>query len=456
MATVQKRGNSYKITVSCGYDLNGKQLRQTITWKPPAELTARQEEKELAHQVALFEEKCRTGTTLNGNIKFAHFAEIWFRDYAAAQLRPKTLARYHALMPRINAAIGHIRLDRLKPQQLLSFYANLQETGIRADTKYRYTGDFAELLQAKGLNRTAAAKLCGISTAVINSLTQGKNITATSADKVSRELNISPADFEPVNADKTLSNKTVLHHHRLISSILATAVQWQVILYNPCDRVKPPKVEHTEAVYLDEHQTAELLELLQAEELQNRVMITLLLFTGLRRGELLGLEWNDIDFANNLLHIKRSSLYLSDKGIFTDETKNETSTRTIKISVSVMELLREFKTWQTEQRLMIGSQWQPSNRLFTAWNGKPLHPDTLSGWFSDFIRKSNLPHITIHSLRHTNATLQIAAGVPLTTVAKRLGHANTTTTARIYAHAIRSADEAAAETLENILLPKKA
>ena len=104
---------------------------------------------------------------------------------------------------------------------------------------------------------------------------------------------------------------------------------------------------------------------------------------------------------------------------------------------------------------MLGTQWQPSNRLFTAWNGKPLHPDTLSNWFSNFIKKTNLPPVTLHSLRHTNATLQIAAGVPLTTVAKRLGHSNTTTTARIYAHAIRSADEAAAETLENILCPLK-
>ena len=80
---------------------------------------------------------------------------------------------------------------------------------------------------------------------------------------------------------------------------------------------------------------------------------------------------------------------------------------------------------------------------------------TLSGWFSAFVKAhaDTLPPITIHSLRHTNATLQIAGGVPLTTVAKRLGHANTVTTSKIYAHAIKSADEAAAETLENLLTP---
>ncbi|MGN0499206.1 MAG: tyrosine-type recombinase/integrase [Acutalibacteraceae bacterium] len=87
----------------------------------------------------------------------------------------------------------------------------------------------------------------------------------------------------------------------------------------------------------------------------------------------------------------------------------------------------------------------------------PLHPDRLTSWFSKFVKAHSdvLPPISIHSLRHTNATLQIAGGVPLTTVAKRLGHADTVTTSKIYAHAIKSADEAAAVTLENLLTPNK-
>lgn len=125
MATITKRGNSYRITVSCGYDLNGKQLRRTMTWVPPDGMTARQIQKEANRQAVLFEEKCRTGQVLDGNIKFADFAERWFKDYAEKQLRPTTVARYHVLMPRINAAIGHIRLDKLQPHHLMQFYNNL-------------------------------------------------------------------------------------------------------------------------------------------------------------------------------------------------------------------------------------------------------------------------------------------------------------------------------------------
>lgn len=168
-------------------------------------------------------------------------------------------------------------------------------------------------------------------------------------------------------------------------------------------------------------------------------MIRLLLFTGLRRGELLGLEWKDIDFDNSTMRICRSSLYLPDKGIFEDETKNATSNRIIKLSQTAVNDLKAYKLWQMEQRMRIGDRWANSEKIFTTNEGKPLHTDTLPRWFSKFIKEHSdkLPHITIHSLRHTNATLQIAGGVPLTTVAKRLGHADTVTTSKIYAHAIK-------------------
>ena len=128
MATITKRGNSYRITVSCGYDLNGKQLRRTMTWAPPEGMTKRQAEKELDRQAVLFEEKCRTGQVLDGNIKFADFAEKWFKDYAEKQLRPTTLRSYRQIVARINAAIGHIRLDKLQPAHIISFYNNAPAT----------------------------------------------------------------------------------------------------------------------------------------------------------------------------------------------------------------------------------------------------------------------------------------------------------------------------------------
>ena len=456
MATIKQRGNSYKITVSCGYDLNGKQIRRHLTWTPEPGMTKRQLQKELDRQAVLFEEKCRNGQVLDGNIKFADFAEKWFADYAEKQLRPTTVARYRLLMPRINAAIGHIRLDKLQPHHLMEFYNNLSESGVREDTRYCSAVDFKALLKKRGMTKRALAEQAGVSVYVLDSVTRGANISAASAHKVVSALQL-PLDkvFLPAGEKDTLAVSTVLHHHRLISSMLSTAVKWQLIFSNPCSRVVLPKNKHKEAVYLDEEQAADLLAALDKESMQHQVIVKLLLFTGMRRGELCGLEWKDIDFERAVITVRRSSLYLPGKGVFEDETKNETSERCMKVSADVVTMLKTWRAEQSKQRLRMGDQWQTSDRLFTAWDGAPIRPDVITAWFHKFVTKNGLPPIHIHSLRHTNATLLIAAGTSLTTVAARLGHANSTTTSKIYAHAIKSADQAAAEVLQDILHPVK-
>lgn len=454
MATITKRGDTYRITVSCGYDLNGKQIRRTMTWTPEPGMTRRQTEKELDRQAVLFEERCRTGQVLDGNIKFADFAERWFKDYAEKQLRPTTVARYHVLMPRINAAIGHIRLDKLQPHHLMQFYNNLAETGVREDTRYQSTVDFKALLKSRGMTKREFAKQANLSVYVLDSMTRGDKVSATSAHKIASTLKL-PLDkvFRPAEGKDTLAVSTILHHHRLISSMLSTAVKWQLIFSNPCSRVVLPKNKRKEAVYLDEDQAAQLLQALEGESLQHQVIVKMLLYTGMRRGELCGLEWKDIDFERAVISVRRSSLYLSGKGVFEDETKNETSERCMKVSDDVIAMLRIWRAEQAKERLRLGDQWQDNDRLFTAWNGAPIRPDVITAWFHKFVTKNGLPPIHVHSLRHTNATLLIAAGTNLTTVAARLGHANTTTTSKIYAHAIKSADQAAAEALQDILHP---
>ncbi len=179
-------------------------------------------------------------------------------------------------------------------------------------------------------------------------------------------------------------------------------------------------------------------------------MIRLFLLSGVRRGELCGLEWKDIDFKNNMITVCRTSQYLPGKGIFTKGTKTDSSVRTIRLPEQTFEMLKEFRKWQRKRRVAVGDRWVDCDRLFTQDDGSPIHPDSISGWFHDFISRTDLPQISIHSLRHTNITLLLAAGVPLRTVSYRAGHAQTSTTANIYSHAIRTADEKAADVLEGI------
>lgn len=199
----------------------------------------------------------------------------------------------------------------------------------------------------------------------------------------------------------------------------------------------------------------QLLEALQKEPLKYQALYTLILYTGMRREEACGLEWTDIDFENNLIDINKASIYIAGKGVFDDDTKNKSSKRIIKVPASAMELLRAYKAAQAEERLKLGDRWENSGKVFTSWNGKPIHPSTVTNHFRTIIQKNNLPPVTVHGLRHTNATLMIYNGTNIKTVSARLGHSDVSTTSDIYAHAIKTADEMAAEALEDIFNRKK-
>jgi len=208
-------------------------------------------------------------------------------------------------------------------------------------------------------------------------------------------------------------------------------------------------MENKEAPHLDEQDTRRLLFLLHNEPIKYRAMITFDLLSGLRRGELLGLRWSDVDFANETITITQTLSYVSGKGLFTDTPKSHTSSRPLKLSRSAFLLLREYQDWQDAQRAACGGHWKDTDgRVFTGDDGAPVHPDALTKWFAAFTKRVGLPPVHIHSLRHTYASLMIADGTPLVVVSRRLGHAQVSTTANIYAHVIQSADEKAAQVTE--------
>lgn len=454
MATIKKRGNSYLICCYDGYDQTGRQIERTMTWKIPAGMTEKKAEKEARHQAELFEEKVRIGQSAEKKMKFADFCDLWMKDYAEPQLRPKTVNRYRELLERIKPALGSIYLDRLRPTHLTAFYRELAQ--VRKVSTYTANIDLKAYLKKKKITQVKLAEQSGVCTCTIRSIIIGNAATEETAQKIAGALNTSlDKIFSPVGEPEYLSGQTILHYHRLISVILQTAVEWQYIPANPAERVKPPKAEANEAVYLDDKQAIRLLELLEVQPIYYRTAVTVLLFTGMRRGELMGLVWNDIDFENNTITIQRSMQYLPDMGVFTSDTKTKSSRRVIKAPATAMQSLNVYRTWQRKTFLRIGQPWEEDGQVFVTQNGTPMHPDTLTSWFCSFIKTTDLPQIHIHSLRHTNATLQIANGVAVTTVAGTLGHSTANTTTKVYAHAIQSAAAASAEMMDNLLNPIK-
>lgn len=456
MATIEKRGDTYRITVSAGYDINGKQIRYKKTWKPEKGMTKRQTEKELERQAVLFSELVKSGRYVDGSVNFAEFSRKWIDEYATEHLRPSTYRHYVDCLTRINQAIGHIHLDCLQPQHLLAFYSNLNEKGIRSDIKYRAKVELKPILKAQNLTQESFAELAGVSIGTVKQAVHGKNIAQKSAQVISGALKQPiKALFEPIGEDKTLASSTIQYYHRVISSILESAVQWQIILFNPCERVKPPKKVRSEAKYLDDKQTAELLTELEKEPLLYQTIYSLIVYTGMRRGEACGLTWHDIDLDNGIVDINKATLYTPEKGTYDGDTKNETSRRVIKMPEPAVDILRKYRVYQAAEKIKLGDKWQGNDKVFTSVYGRPIHPDTVTKHFHSFILKTDLPKITVHSLRHTNATLMIANGTDIKTVSRRLGHADVSTTGNIYTHAIKSADELAADKLTDIFSKRK-
>ncbi len=456
MASIRKRNGSYFIMVSCGYDDCGKQVRKTLTYTPEPDMTEKQIEKEVQRQAILFEEKCKTGQVAeSGCMKLSEFIEMYFESHAELNLKKNTIVGYRALAPIIESSLGHLRLDRITPQQITLFYRNQLKRGVRRKVYYHCQINLKKLVKDRGYATETLAHSIGMAPSTLRNALNGNNVSEKTAEDICKALKLSLSrTFESVGKDVPLSNNTVRHYHSFLSSVLGVAVKWGLIPSNPCERATLPKKEKTRPRYLDEEQAARLLALLDGEDVQYRTMIKMFMFTGMRKEELCGLEWKDIDFKTSVIRIARASLYIPHEDIITDTTKNDSSTRYIKAPAVAIQLLKEYKRWQAQKRLSMGDRWVDCDRLFTKPDGMPIHPDTIGCWFRDFIRAHDLPDISIHSLRHTNATLMINSGIPLTTIAARLGHADPTTTSKIYVHAIQSADAAAAEQLD-ILFTKR-
>lgn len=453
MATIEKRGKSYRITVAAGIDLNGKQIRHRLNWTPDEKLTPRQVEKELNRQIVRFEEQVKTGSSApDGNVRFVDFAERYVRDYGRLSLKPTTLSNYERNLVRINQAIGHIRLKDLTPLHIQAFYRNLQEEGVRQHTTATATPALAKWISQQHMSKSALAKKAGITHQTIGQALKGNPINETSAEKIAAAVGLEVKELFTVNVDTTpLAPATIHSYHRTISSILERAVKWKCIPNNPAERAELPSLAGHKARYLDEPDAKRMLQLLQDEPVKWRAPIIFDLLSGLRRAELLGLRWQDVDLDNGVVHIVQTSNYVSGKGVYVGTPKTEGSDRYLRVSRTAVLILLEYKRWQDEMREKVGDAWEGTpedDRIFTNEVGRPIFPSSITQWMGKFIKRTGLPPACVHSLRHTYASLLIADKTPLVVVASNLGHAQTSTTSDIYSHVIASAEAKAADVLD--------
>ena len=461
MATIEKitgkTGSSYRITVSGGFDTQGKRIRHRITYKPTPGMTERQIQKAVQRAAADFERSIEQGFTLDNRQTFAEYAAYVMDLKQRTGTKARTLDRYRDMMVRINQAIGHIKLADLRPQHLNSFYKNLAEPGIRiGGGSAKAKIDMVTWLKKNKLSRGKLAEKAGISAATVGIAVKGESIKEEKALAIAKAMGKKVDEVFRVEKNmEPLADKTILEHHRLISTILAQAEKEMLVPYNAASKATPPRINKKDPNYFQPETISAILEALESEPLKWRLITHLLIVTGCRRGEIMGLKWEKVDFENSRVKIDRALVSSKSKGVF-EETTKTSDIRHLSLPRETMNLLRQHKREQLRLQLANGDRWIHTGYVFTQDNGDHMNPDSITGWLKDFSTRHGLPHINPHAFRHTVASVLLANGTDIVTVSKQLGHASITTTENFYSHIIEENKAKAADCIADVLIRKKA
>ena len=467
MATIRKitlksGAITYEIQVKATDKGSGKQITRSMRWKPEPRMTPKKAEKEVVVVADRFEKEfVETLSSYNNGtdplkITFREMAEKWL----AKVKREHSLSYYDKVersLVYICEKIGGYKLKELTPGILQKFFDEVDEREHRIVTVTPLP-TFRETLSSYGFTYKNLRYEYKIQSATLAFALQGKNISEEWAIKLCKATKIPFPKLFDINEEFVPyaweTNNQIKRTVRVVLS-LAKRNRYVVENYAKAEYILYPPKQKRQIRYMDDETSGKFVEyLMNKAPLKDRTALLLALLTGFRRGELAGLEWGDIDFDKNTIAVNRSVVYLSKYGIFEKQPKTQGSIRVTTVPQLLIDTLIEYKKYWAELREACGDYMKPSQKLFTKENGEMINPALLQQWLKRIINKMDIGYYTLHSLRHTNISIQLAAGVPLVTVSVRAGHSRTSTTSDIYSHIIQSSDRQAAETLNSIFSKK--
>jgi integrase len=252
-----------------------------------------------------------------------------------------------------------------------------------------------------------------------------------------------------------LKAATVRDVHRTLHKAFGDAVRWRLLAANPCEAAEPPRLDRVaEDARAKLHAwTADELRTFLAATAGHRLHMVFYLaaVTGMRRSELLGLRWSDVDLDRGALRVAQKLVKGSDGYVLHLSTKTAAGARTIALDGGTVARLREHRLRQVEQRLAAGSAWHDLDLVLAREDGSPIPPEAVSQGFRRAVAAAGVPRIRFHDVRHSHASLLLQAGEPVKVVSERLGHASPTITLTIYAHVLPGMQEGAAATFGRLL-----
>ena len=389
---ITKRENAYRIRVFNGKDANGKfhYTSMTVRFDDPRFEGMTEKKRDKAIEAIAFEfEQQLNSLAVLPNVTFKSFAERWFGDYADIQQAITTRERCEDFKERTYEALGDMRMDKIKTIHVQNFINSLTKPGVNK-----------------------------------------------------------------VNPEKGLSRKTIKHYLSFVSSIFEYAIRIEMLSKNPCTNVKlPPEIHSEKKIYTPE-QAEEFVDLLYSEApLKHQLFASIAIICGLRRSEIVGLRYSDIDVDNHILRIERAANYSrKKKEMYVGNTKTASSMRSIKLPQVIIDIFLKYKAQEIEVKTFMGIKHTDEDFLFCdttytniMYNGIPYN------YLKKMCKNHGMDFYGIHSMRHFVASAMISKGTDAKTVSEILGHSTPATTLGIYTHAFSEVKARATDEIVDML-----
>lgn len=374
MANITKRGNTFRIRVFVGTDMNGKKLMKSTTFTPPDGVTPKKAEK-LAQEYAFeFERHCKGYTELNENMRFSELADWYFTNYAPIELKESTV--------------------------------------------YTYKGQYKNHIEP-----------------VLGNM-KVKDITTPKLTQIMQSYDLNPASVRKL--------------YVIVQSIFRRGVEQGFIRETPCHNVILPKRKKSKKnKALDEEKLKRFVSFLDSNlwDEDFKRIIKVLLYTGMRSGECLGLAWEDIDFENHTILINHTLTDIGGKHELTTP-KTESSIRTISMGTELTKILLEQRAYIDDLKLVLGDSFAHPEMVFVSALGNYRDRNSVYHSLKRFTKGTEFEDMTLHQLRHCNATMLLNSGIDLKIVSEHLGHCDVSVTADIYADVLLKTKARTAEQIE--------
>jgi len=263
------------------------------------------------------------------------------------------------------------------------------------------------------------------------------------------------------HGNKPLSNSTIAKHITLLKTLFNYAVRWDYIVKNTMDKIQQPKQEKRQKKILDEDEMAQFLSVLSNDKKLNHKLWVMLAFSlGLRREEIFGLQWRDINLDKSFITIDRAIVYVAGSGLIEKDTKSTNSHRTLSMPPDICTMLQQWKneviaaTKLRNKRRKVVEFIDPTASdkwVFAQPDGSVRHPHSFNTFVRRFCEDNGLKDVSPHLLRHMMGSYLLKSGIDLAAISTKLGHSNKSFTANTYIHSLQSAEQQSANVMQDIL-----